>query len=93
MEDLVSEASHDVADELMKIRGMGLWIAYVSLMAGMGVWHAQPVDRLMRLLEKEWGKVRCLLAFRGAPCCGVCLGSNVFWGEGVLRGGCLKLQG
>jgi 3-methyladenine DNA glycosylase/8-oxoguanine DNA glycosylase len=36
MKDLVSEASHDVAEELMKIRGTRLWIAYVSLMAGMG---------------------------------------------------------
>jgi len=43
---------HEAARELMKMKGIGYWTAYVSLMAGLGIWHAQPIDRLITNLNK-----------------------------------------
>lgn len=92
MEDSVSEAPHDVAKELMKIRGVGLWTAYVSLMAGMGAWHAQPVDRLMRLLERSGVKCDASL-FSKKPHAAGYISVALLFGEEALRGRYFKLQG
>jgi endonuclease III len=92
MEDSVSEAPHDVAEELMKIRGVGLWTAYVSLMAGMGAWHAQPVDRLMRLLEKSGVKCDASL-FSKKPHVAGYISVAMLFGEEALRERYFKLQG
>lgn len=42
-----------VAQELMKVKGIGYWTAYVALMAGLGVWHAQPLDSLEKSLKSR----------------------------------------
>jgi hypothetical protein len=53
LEDSVLEDPHTVARELMRVRGVGLWTAYVSSMAGMGAWYAQPINRPMSYLERS----------------------------------------
>ncbi|MEB3825647.1 MAG: hypothetical protein LRS47_03155 [Desulfurococcales archaeon] len=40
-----------VVKELMKLKGIGYWTAHVALMAGLGIWHAQPLDRLEKTLR------------------------------------------
>jgi len=39
-----------VAQKLMKVKSIRYWTAYVALMAGLGAWHAQPVDSLEKSL-------------------------------------------
>ena len=90
MEELALDNPHSVAEELMKIKGIGRWTAYVGLMAGVGVWHAQPVDRLIVALKKIG--VRCdPTFFSKKPHVAGYISVAILFGEEALRGRYFKL--
>jgi len=88
IEGMALEDSHKAAGELM--RGVGRWTAYVSLMAGLGLWSAQPIDSLLRTLERLG--VRCDPGvFRERPHVAGYLSVAVLFGEEALRGRYFRL--
>jgi len=76
---------HEAVRELMKIKGIGYWTAYVSLMAGLGIWHAQPIDRLVTNLNKA-GIDRDKSVFEESPSTAGYIPVAILFGEEALRG-------
>jgi len=91
IEDLAWEDPHRAAEELVKIEGIGRWTAYVSMMAGTGIWHAQPVDRLLITLEKLGVKCDPSI-FRERQHAAGYISVAILFGEEALRGRYFKLQ-
>jgi len=74
---------HEAARELMKIKGICYWTAYVSLMACLGIWHAQPIDRLITSLNKAGISDKSV--FEESPSAAGYISVAILFGE-ALRG-------
>jgi len=82
---------HEAARELMKIKGIGYWTAYVSLMAGLGIWHAQPIDRLITSLNRAG--INCYKSvFEESPSAAGYISVAILFGEEALRGRYFKVD-
>jgi len=67
------------------VKGIGYWTAYVSLMAGLGIWHAQPIDRLINNLNKAG--IDCdKSVFEESSSAAGYISVAILFGEEALRG-------
>jgi len=55
LDKLINLDDNALLDELQKIKGVGHWTAVVTMMAGLGRWAVQPLDRLSSHLKRVLG--------------------------------------
>lgn len=90
VEALAWENPHEAARELARIKGIGKWTAYVSLMAGLGIWHAQPIDKLVINLSKAG--INCgKSVFKKSSNIAGYISVAILFGEEAFRGRYFKL--
>jgi len=74
----------EAARELMKIKGNGYRTAYASLTAGLGIWHTQPIGRLVTSPNQVYIAMnQCL---EGASAAGHASVAPLFGGEALCGG-------